>query len=371
MDERLLTIRPARLPNLVRRAQRSFGTSPGANPGRVAISCGRAHSASPSLVSRVVNTATLRSETSPRTWVIAWALTLALHVLIVIGVQLQHRWAPAAPRPVTPAPIRLTFVGKPPASAEPRQPTMFTELPPDRADRPPEHADFLSTVTSRARDRAPGGDQSLPRMNGETDFPSVAMHAGRTEASPASPPPQPATPPTPNTAAKAATQPVTSGGAGAAVAPGPREATPPAPASGTIAHESKMAGTSDINQGEMDNPAGNAGLTGDVSLSTMAWDYAPWLQRFGRRLMRSWYPPPAYFMGLMKDGGWTVVELEITRTGDVTRMDVLEQHGHPSLILSATNALRAISPMEPLPADFPDKTLILRVRMIYPKVRSR
>ena len=31
----------------------------------------------------------------------------------------------------------------------------------------------------------------------------------------------------------------------------------------------------------------------------------------------------------------------------------------------------AISPMEPLPADFPDKTLILRVRMIYPKVRSR
>jgi hypothetical protein len=35
-------------------------------------------------------------------------------------------------------------------------PQTFTELPPDRADKAPEHADFLSNVTSRARDRAPG-----------------------------------------------------------------------------------------------------------------------------------------------------------------------------------------------------------------------
>jgi hypothetical protein len=317
-----------------------------------------------------VSTATLRSATNPRTWVIAWALTLALHVLIVIGLQLGHRWTPAPPRPLTPAPIRLTFVGKPPASAERRQPTMFTELPADRADRPPQHADFLSNVTSQARDRVPGGDQSLPRMSGETDMPSVAMQAGRTEPSPASPRPQPATPPSQNADAKGTTAAVTSG-EGAAVAPGPHGAPPPSPASGTIAHESKVSGNSDIDQGEMDNPSGNAGLTGDVSLSTTAWDWAPWIQRFGRRLMRAWYPPPAYFLGLMKEGGWAVVELEITRTGEVTRMDVLEQHGHPSLTFSATSALRAISPMEPLPADFPDKTLILRVRMIYPKVRPR
>ena len=70
-----------------------------------------------------MSTATLRSETSPRTWAIAWALTLALHLLIAIGLQLQHRWTPAAPRPITPAPIRLTFVGKPPASTDRKQPT--------------------------------------------------------------------------------------------------------------------------------------------------------------------------------------------------------------------------------------------------------
>jgi hypothetical protein len=76
-------------------------------------------------------------------------------------------------------------------------------------------------------------------------------------------------------------------------------------------------------------------------------------------------------MGLLKEGGWTVVEMEIARSGQVLRMDVLEQQGHPSLTLAATGALRAIAPLEALPADFPEKTLILRVRLIYPKIRPR
>jgi hypothetical protein len=59
----------------------------------------------------------------------------------------------------------------------------------------------------------------------------------------------------------------------------------------------------------------NASLTGDVSLNTIAWDYAPWLQRFGRQLMRRWIPPTAYTMGLLKEGGWAQIEIEISRSG--------------------------------------------------------
>jgi hypothetical protein len=121
----------------------------------------------------------------------------------------------------------------------------------------------------------------------------------------------------------------------------------------------------------MDNPHGNAGLTGDVSLNTTAWEYAPWLQRFGRKLMAAWIAPPAYYLGVLKEGGWAVVEMEIARSGQVLRMDVLEQQGHPSLIVAATGALRSISPTEALPADFPEKTLLLRVRLVYPKIRPR
>jgi hypothetical protein len=121
----------------------------------------------------------------------------------------------------------------------------------------------------------------------------------------------------------------------------------------------------------MDNPRGNAELTGDVSLNTTAWNWSPWIERFGRKLKTVWYAPPAYYMGLMKDGGWTVTEMEIARSGKVLRMDVLEQQGHPSLTLAATNALRSMAPVETLPADFPENTLILRIRLFYPKVRPR
>jgi hypothetical protein len=119
----------------------------------------------------------------------------------------------------------------------------------------------------------------------------------------------------------------------------------------------------------MDNPEGNAALMGDVSLNTTQWDYAPWMQRFGRRLMRTWYAPEAYYLGVLKEGGWAVIEVEIAPSGQLLRLDLLEEQGHPSLIRAATSAIRGMAPMERLPADFPEKTLVLRIRMIYPKFR--
>jgi hypothetical protein len=300
--------------------------------------------------------------------VIAWALALAFHLLVMLSVQVRGHWAPPPAVETKPEPIQLTFVGQPPAKAESKAPTYFTELPVDRKDKAPEHADFLSNVTSRARDRVPGGDQSLPRMSGETDAPSVAMQSGHVEPTPAStPPPQETQQPT--------------GAGGKVTLEAPKNAThvpttpmvyrDPGQTSHAYPNLSTAPGNSDIRQGEMDHPEGNAALTGDVSLNTTAWEYAPWLQRFGRRLMAAWIAPPAYYLGVLKEGGWTVVEMEIARSGQVLHMEVLEEQGHPSLILAATSALHSISPMEPLPADFPEKTLILRVRMVYPKIRPR
>jgi hypothetical protein len=311
----------------------------------------------------------IQQDPNRRLWVIAWLLTLAFHALVVIGLQAGRQWVPAPPKEMKPEPIRLTFVGKPPTAAEQKAPTYFTELPSNRADKAPERADFLSNVTSRARDREPGGDQSLPHMTGETDAPSVAMESGHVEPKPASPPPSAQEAPQ-SPGADGKVTPVAASGAARAVT------APPAPHDASQSGQSfpngvTAPGNSDIHQGEMDHPQGNADLTGDVSLNTTAWDYAPWLQRFGRRLMSAWIAPPAYYLGVLKDGGWTVVELEIARSGQVLRMDVLEEQGHPSLIRAATSALHSISPMEALPADFPEKTLILRVRMVYPKYRTR
>jgi hypothetical protein len=303
-------------------------------------------------------------------WVIAWSLTFLLHALVLMGVQAGHRWAPPPPREIKPAPIQLTFATPPAAQAEPKAPTRFTELPKDREDQAPKHADFLSNVTSRARDNTPGGDQSLPHMSGVADEPSVAMRSGQSAPSPASPPP-PQHAPQP-TGADGKTAPEAS--KSAALAPNTTPNTSPhypAPSKLGLPNTSLAPGSSDIRQEEMDNPEGNAEMTGDVSLNTTEWAWAPWIQRFGRRLMRAWSAPPAYSMGVLKEGGWAVVEMEIARTGEVLRMNVLEQQGHPVLTLAATDALHAISPMEALPADFPEKTLILRVRLIYPRIRPR
>jgi hypothetical protein len=299
--------------------------------------------------------------------VVAWSLALALHALLMIGLQASRHWV-AAPQVTTPEPIQLTFVGSPPAKAEPKAPTYFTELPADRKDQAPEHAEFLSNVTSRARDRVPGGDKSLPRTSGVTDAPSVAMQSGRVEPQPASAPAEHVAQPPLGADGKATLEAPKGAASGATTLPGLRD---DGQSSQSFPNESTAPGNSDIRQEEMDNPEGNARLTGDVSLNTTEWDWAPWIQRFGRRLMRVWRAPPAYYMGLLREGGWTVVEMEISRSGEVLRMDKLEEQGHPSLISAAIGALRSTWPIEPLPANFPEKTLILRVRLVYPKVRPR
>jgi hypothetical protein len=38
---------------------------------------------------------------------------------------------------------------------------------------------------------------------------------------------------------------------------------------------------------------------------------------------------------------------------------------------ASEGALRNMHPIEPLPADFPEPTLILRIRMIYPRIRPQ
>jgi hypothetical protein len=309
----------------------------------------------------------LRRGANSRTWTIAWLLALALHVLVFVGVQTQPRWLVGTPPEARPEPIQLTFVEPPSATAAQRGPTTFTELPEDRADEAPERADFLSNVTSRARDRAPGGDaQSLPRMSGVNDAPSVAMESGEA--------PKPT-----GTQAEPQAQQRQFGAEGGVAqfmnkSDAPGTTTKPgnaAPSGNLFMNDPSDPGNSDIRQGEMDNPEGNADLTGDVSLNTIEWEWAPWIKRFGRRLMRVWVAPPAYSYGLLKEGGWIVAEIEIARSGEVLRMDVLEERGHESLINSATSALRRTAPMEPLPANFPEPTLILRVRLVYPKIRPR
>jgi len=272
-----------------------------------------------------------------------WFVSLGLHVAAILLF-----WTLRAPKPIHRPEVMQVLLAPPD-----KTPQFFSELPPDRADKAPEKPELLSNVTSRARDRVPGGTSDIPRMRGEGDVPTVKLAPeGGSSRAPAQAAPQPAEP----GGVRAAESRVAQKGDGKQLVQVPEAALRGSP--GSSANE----------QPEMAHPEGNASLLGDVSLNTVAWDYAPWLQRFCERLRERWFAPPAYMMGILKDGGFALIEVEISRDGKLLRLDLLDEQGHPSLIHAAQAALRAIAPVEPLPADFPEPTLILRIRMTYPRV---
>ena len=217
-----------------------------------------------------------------RAWLIAWVLALALHAVGVLGFRsfpLLHadRVAQVSHEP---EPIHLVFSSATPAETrKSEEPHFFSELPPNRADAAPKKADYLSNVTSRARDLVPGGDAALPRMHGEGDAPMVRLDPDGNPQRPAAPAPQQTEPSVPRpTDSTRPSDAAMKTGSGEAPPPTPNS-VPAQPPSNAAQGAPGSAGSSDIHQPEMDNPDGNAALTGDVSLNTTAWDYAPWLQR--------------------------------------------------------------------------------------------
>jgi hypothetical protein len=306
-----------------------------------------------------------------RGWVVAIALALALHVGAVILLYCLPLAAASPTESRNPVTVRL--FAPPTEAREPNQPHYFTELPPDRADVAPKKPDFLSNVNSQARDRVGGGKDDLPQMHGIADAPMVKLEKNSNPSSAKS---------APGPEKVAQSEKSTQDGTQKQ-----RQTDPDGPLSLAKPIEPQVFGQrsndalrrmvasggvgSDIDQPEMDKPDGNASLIGDVSLSTIAWDYAPWLQDFERKIYRYWFAPPAYSIGLLKEGGWGMFQLRVSRSGKVLSLELLGQQGHPSLIRCAQAALSNVSPLEALPSEFPDSTLVVRVRMTYPRIPSR
>ncbi len=114
----------------------------------------------------------------------------------------------------------------------------------------------------------------------------------------------------------------------------------------------------------------SADQLGDISLSTYAWEWAPYINAFKRKLYTVWFTPPAYHrLGIIF--GQTVIRFTITRDGKISDYEVLEHQGHESLERSSVNAITAVFPFKPLPEKFPEESLTITARLIYPNLRRR
>jgi hypothetical protein len=338
------------------------------------------------------------------TWSAAILAAILTHALLLGAVEWLGIFDPSEVRPVR-EPIDIVFT-EPAAPDETAvnedEPSQFSELPQDRADVRPEDPEFLSNLDSRARDRAVAdAETEMPRMEGESEAPHVALDepsagaaaeeaagedgvreepstvdAGGDEANADRDPGEPATRSREGASLAEVLRDYDRGRSGD---PGAGEAgrsgRPGTGREDTIRQDpgdeprySLRANGSAYFQEEMNNPGGNVSLFGDISLNTLNWEFAPWIQRFIRDYHRNWFPPYAYgALGLIS--GYQLVDLEVAPDGRLLALDVVEEEGHEALTESTLTTFRAFAPYHPLPNHFPEPTLKLRVKVIYPRMR--
>ncbi|HHJ53149.1 MAG TPA: hypothetical protein ENJ89_08140 [Caldithrix abyssi] len=109
---------------------------------------------------------------------------------------------------------------------------------------------------------------------------------------------------------------------------------------------------------------------GALTLSTYQWDWAPYVNAMRDKLIHVWIAPPAYYqLGLIS--GYTIIRYTVNRKGELVGYEVLKHRGHDSLKRSSVQAIESLFPFNPLPDDFPDPTLTIIAKLIYPDVRNR
>ncbi len=333
---------------------------------------------------------------------LAFLAALSLHALLLAVTWHTNPFAsdskPAVPRPRDET-VEVTLDPEPATAFLPvvKLPTAYTSVPErQQAESPPENPDFLALRNSLAADLIPGGDPgSSPGAARVGEFPQVAIvpggGGGGSEPAIASAPAAPEggsgqaegdrdaegererlgreLPQAPGgTTASGGdadlTQHARRGEGGQPAAPGLVQVPEAAPVSilDDLVRQPGDLGF-DYRQEEFSPAGGNQIRFGDFQLSTVEWDFAPWLETFKRDFLPNWIPPYAYHLGVID--GWTVVELVIQPDGAVSAMVVVEKQGHESLHQASVAALRATAPLQPLPGHFPDPELVLTVKLHY------
>lgn len=107
----------------------------------------------------------------------------------------------------------------------------------------------------------------------------------------------------------------------------------------------------------------------DISLSTYAWQWKPYIDKIKEKMYQFWSVPPAYFLGLIN--GKTYAQIRISRSGKLLKFQLLGHYGHKSLQQSSEDVLHAIFNLPKLPPDFPDEYLDLTIQLNYPGLRRR
>jgi TonB family protein len=105
-----------------------------------------------------------------------------------------------------------------------------------------------------------------------------------------------------------------------------------------------------------DASGGERGLAeqGPISFETTWYDWGPYAQSMVSKIRVNWYAnmPQLIRTGI---GGVVTIRFTIQRDGRITDVTLLKTSGHPPYDFAARKAIELSSPLQPLPADFPNR----------------
>lgn len=108
-------------------------------------------------------------------------------------------------------------------------------------------------------------------------------------------------------------------------------------------------------------------LGSEISLSTYAWDWYPYIQKMKEKMYQFWAVPPAYRLGLIY--GATKIRVSISQSGKMIFYKMVRHQGSKALQKSSENVILAIFDLPPLPQGFPDPELGLTLILTYPRLK--
>lgn len=105
---------------------------------------------------------------------------------------------------------------------------------------------------------------------------------------------------------------------------------------------------------------------GPLSFETQWFDWGPYAQSMVSRIRVNWY---ANMPQLIRTGiaGVVTIRFTIQRDGRITDVTVLESSSHPPYDFAARKAIELSSPLNPLPANFPNPNERVTAKFFYNK----
>ena len=116
---------------------------------------------------------------------------------------------------------------------------------------------------------------------------------------------------------------------------------------------------------------GLLGLGGDgfFALSNYQWPYESYMGRWAKHLRYAWnsQPPEDYIQGLQPNGGNVVIQVQLSRLGELESFELISSFGSSiQMEESVVNAILSVSQLPPLPDTFQDENLMVSFKFIYP-----